>query len=55
MYVLKEIVENSALGPLSNGFKGIVLFVFSFIVTLLMIMLVLLLMHGSNTTFHYGY
>ncbi len=55
MDVVKEIIENSAIGPLSNGFKGIVLLLFLTIVCALLIMLALLILHGSTLTFHYGY
>lgn len=55
MYVLKEILESSAIGPFSNGYKGLVVILFALIVSILLTMLVLLLLNGSNTTFHYGY
>lgn len=55
MDVLKEIIENSAIGPLSNGYRGIVLLLFLTIVCTLLIMMVLLILHGSSLTFHYGY
>lgn len=55
MDVVKEIIENSAIGPLSSGYKGIVLLLFLAIVCTLLIMLTLLILHGSTLTFHYGY
>ncbi|UJH67300.1 hypothetical protein [Allomuricauda sp. SCSIO 65647] len=42
MDVIKEIIQNSAIGPYSNWSKGLVLSLFTSIVCTLMIMLVLL-------------
>lgn len=55
MDVVKEIIQNSAIGPLSNGYKSLVLSLFISIVCILLIMLILLMLHGSSMTFHYGY
>ncbi|MEZ4810941.1 MAG: hypothetical protein R2819_11340 [Allomuricauda sp.] len=55
MDVVKEIIQNSAIGPLSNGYKSLVLSLFISIVCTLLVMLVLLILHGSSLTFHYGY
>jgi hypothetical protein len=55
MDVIKEIIENSALGPLSVGYKRLVLSLFISIVCTLLFMLVLLLLNGSNASFNYGY
>ncbi len=42
MDVIKEIIQNSAIGPYSNWSKGLVLSLFTSIVCTLVIMLVLL-------------
>ncbi|WP_318344988.1 hypothetical protein [Flagellimonas baculiformis] len=55
MDLVKEIIQNSAIGPLHSTFKGIVVALFLSIVSALLIMLTLLLLHGSTLTFHYGY
>ncbi|AWX46081.1 hypothetical protein HME9304_03113 [Flagellimonas maritima] len=55
MDVVKEIIQNSAIGPLSNLSKGLVLSLFSFIVGLLLMMLGLLLKHGSQISIQFGY
>ena len=55
MDVLNEIIQNSAIGNLSKGYKAMVLLLFSTIVTLLMMMLVFLIFNGSQMTFDYGY
>ncbi|MEK6153794.1 hypothetical protein WIW50_11065 [Flavobacteriaceae bacterium 3-367] len=54
MDVINEIIRQSAIGPLSKGYKSIVLLLFSSIVTTLMIMLVVLLLNGPNTI-QFGY
>ena len=55
MDVVKEIIQNSAIGPLSYGYKSAILILFGLIVSILLIMLALLLSQGTNLTFHYGY
>ncbi len=55
MDVVKEIIQNSAIGPLSYGYKSAVLILFGLIVSILLVMLALLLSHGADLTFHYGY
>ena len=55
MDVVKEIIRNSAIGPLSYGYKSAVLILFGLIVSILLTMLALLLSHGADLTFHYGY
>ncbi|WP_165819389.1 hypothetical protein [Flagellimonas aquimarina] len=55
MDVVKEIIQNSALGPLSNGLKGLVLSLFASIVGALLTMLVVLLKYGPQMSIQYGY
>lgn len=55
MDVVKEIIDNSAIGPFSNGFKSVVLSLFVSIVCMLLVMLTILILNGSSITFHYGY
>ncbi|WP_175288722.1 hypothetical protein [Flagellimonas eckloniae] len=55
MDVVKEIIQNSAIGPFSNGFKGIVLSLFASIVGTLVTMLVLLLCYGPQMNIQFGY
>lgn len=55
MDVVKEIIKNSAIGPLSNWYKGLVLSLFSSIVGVLLTMLVLLLKYGPEINIQYGY
>ncbi|WP_281543248.1 hypothetical protein [Maribacter aestuarii] len=55
MDVINEIIQNSAIGPLSKFYKSMVLLLFSTIVTMLSAMLVILLTHGSHMTIHFGY
>lgn len=55
MDVVKEIIQNSAIGPLHYGYKSAILVLFGLIVSLLFIMMILLLSQGSDLTFHYGY
>lgn len=55
MDIVKEIIQNSAIGPLASSYKGIVLVLFLTIVCTLFFMLILLILHGSTLTFHYGY
>ncbi|NJB69857.1 hypothetical protein GGR42_000319 [Saonia flava] len=55
MDVLNEIIQNSAIGSLSKVYKSIVLLLFSTIVAVLMIMLVYVILNGSQLTFNFGY
>ncbi|MEX0316004.1 MULTISPECIES: hypothetical protein [Flagellimonas] len=55
MDVVKEIIRNSAIGPFSKRFQGMVLSLFASIVCTLFIMLVLLLRYGSETNIQFGY
>ncbi len=55
MDVVKEIIQNSAIGPLSNGYKGLVLSLFASIVGTLLTMLVVLLRYGPEMTIQFGY
>lgn len=55
MDVVKEIIQKSAIGPLSNWSKGVVLSLFTSIIGLLLTMLVLLLKYGSEIHIQFGY
>jgi len=55
MDVINEIAKQSALAELSILFKGIVLFIFTSIVSILMVMLVNLLIYGPYMNIQYGY
>ncbi|WP_165357191.1 hypothetical protein [Flagellimonas olearia] len=55
MDVVKEIIQNSAIGPLPMGYKRLVLSLFVSIVCTLFFMLTLLLINGATANFHYGY
>ncbi|WP_180272374.1 hypothetical protein [Maribacter sp. 4U21] len=55
MDVINEILQKSALGVLSNAYKSLVLVLFASIVTTLVIMLLLLLKHGSHINVQFGY
>ncbi|WP_396637817.1 hypothetical protein [Maribacter sp. R77961] len=55
MDVINEIIQKSALGVLSNGYKSLVLILFSTIVTTLVVMLVLLLKYGPHINVQFGY
>lgn len=55
MDVINEIIKKSAIGPLSNWFKSLVLLLFSSIVVTLLGMLVLLLIHGPQLHISFGY
>lgn len=55
MDVINEIIRQSAIGPLSKGYKSLVLLLFSSIVTVLMIMLVLLIKNGPHMNIQFGY
>ncbi|MBC2840569.1 hypothetical protein [Robiginitalea sp. SC105] len=55
MDVLTQIVKESAIGPLTAWFKSLVISLFIAIVVTLASMLVLLLMHGSQTVITFGY
>ncbi len=55
MDVVKEIIQNSALGPFSNGFKGLILSLFASIVGVLLTMLVVLIKYGPEMSIRYGY
>nr|WP_299382139.1 hypothetical protein [Allomuricauda sp.] len=55
MDVVKEIIRNSAIGPFSKGFKGMVLSLFASIVCTLFIMLVVLLRYGTAMNIQFGY
>ncbi|MEO0528523.1 MAG: hypothetical protein AAFZ89_14925 [Bacteroidota bacterium] len=55
MDVINEIIQQSAIGPLSKWYKSLVLLLFSTIVTVLMAMLVILLKYGSQMSIQFGY
>lgn len=55
MDVIYEIIQSSAIGPLSKGYKSLVLSIFTSIVITLFVMLVLLLKNGANMHIHFGY
>lgn len=54
MDVIKEIIQNSAIGPYSNWSKGLVLSLFTSIICTLVFMLVLLFATMPQNI-HYGY
>ncbi|MBS9463549.1 hypothetical protein KIM67_14110 [Flagellimonas sp. 389] len=55
MDVVKEIIQKSAIGPLSNWSKGVVLSLFTSILGLLLTMLVLLFKYGTQINIQFGY
>lgn len=55
MDVIKEIIQQSAIGPLSKWYKSIVLSVFSSIVLTCLFTLVLLLTYGVDRSINIGY
>ncbi len=55
MDVVKEIIQKSAIGPLSNWSKGVVLSLFTSILGLLLTMLVLLFKYGTQVNIQFGY
>ncbi len=55
MDVVKEIIQNSAIGPLSKGYKSLVLSLFVSIVGTLLTMLVILLRYGFDMNIQFGY
>lgn len=55
MDVIYEIIQQSPIGPLSKGYKRLVLSIFSSIVLTLFAMLLVLLSNASQLTIHYGY
>ncbi|MBT8315034.1 MAG: hypothetical protein KJP26_11295 [Maribacter sp.] len=55
MDVINEIIQNSAIGPLSRTYKSFVLLLFSTIVSLLFVMLIVLLTYGPYMTIQFGY
>nr|WP_299342867.1 hypothetical protein [Allomuricauda sp.] len=55
MDVFKEIFENSAAGPLSKGYKTLVVSLFASIVCTLFTMLVILLRYGFEMNIQFGY
>ncbi len=55
MDVIKEIIQNSAIGPLSNGYKSLVLSLFASIVITLLIMLIALVLQGPSMNIQFGY
>ncbi len=55
MDVINEIIQHSAIGPLSKIYKSMVLLLFTFIVSMLTAMLIVLLTYGSHFTIQFGY
>ena len=55
MDVINEIINQSALGSLSKGFKSLVLSVFTSIVLTLFAMLIAIIINGSQMQFSFGY
>jgi len=55
MDTIKEIIQISAIGNLSKWYKAFVLLLFSIIFVMLLIMLGVLLINGSNNNISFGY
>ena len=55
MDVISEIIRQSAIGPLSNWYKSLVLSVFSSIVVTCVMTLVLLFTYGVDGSLSFGY
>jgi hypothetical protein len=55
MDVISEIIKESPIGPLSKGYKCLILAIFSTIVLTLLSMLVILLVNAQHFTANYGY
>jgi hypothetical protein len=55
MDVIKEIIQNSAIGSMSKLYRNLVLSVFSSIVFILLSMIIFLITNASDLTFSYGY
>ena len=55
MDVVKEIIQNSAIGPLSNGYKSLVLSLFISIVCTLLAMFIVLMIYGPSMNIQFGY
>lgn len=55
METIKEIIQFSAIGNLSKWHKAFVLLLFSVILVMLLIMLGVLLVNGSNNNISFGY
>jgi len=55
MDVINEIIQNSAMGAMSKGYRKLVLLVFSTIVSVLFTMLFVIISKGSELTIHFGY
>lgn len=55
MDVIHEIIQKSAIGPLSTIYKSIVLLLFSSIVFILVTMLVYLISNADSISITFGY
>jgi len=55
MDVINEIIQNSAIGPLSKSYKSFVLLLFSSIVSVLITMFIVLLINGPYMSIQFGY
>ncbi|MGX1930261.1 hypothetical protein [Flagellimonas sp. 2504JD4-2] len=55
MDVVKEIIQNSALGPLSKGYQRLILSLFASIVGTLLTMLIFLIIKGPDLNIQFGY
>lgn len=55
MNVFNEIIQNSAAGNLSKGYKGAVVLLFAAIVVMLFLMLATILINGPHLHISYGY
>ncbi|MDC6364659.1 MULTISPECIES: hypothetical protein [Flavobacteriaceae] len=55
MGVIKEIIQKSAIGHLSNAYKSLVISLFVSIVGVLMGMFITLMINGFNTNIQFGY
>jgi hypothetical protein len=55
MDVINEIIRQSAIGPLSKGYRSLVLSIFSSIVLILFAMLLAILLNAPQLNITYGY
>lgn len=55
MEVLNSLIQNSSLNGMPKWYKATALFLFSTIVTVLLISLVLLMIYGPEMNIRYGY
>ncbi|MCK0191098.1 hypothetical protein [Arenibacter sp. F20364] len=55
MVVINDIFKYSAISELSNGLKGLVITIFTCIVSILFVMLYWILVYGDSIRISYGY